>query len=224
MAKILIVEDDNHIHSLLLEILTQEGYEVQGAYSGTEALLYINQNDYDLVLLDLMLPGKSGMEVLTEMHEKKAIPTIVLTAIDNKESTIELLRAGASDYLTKPFNTGELLVRIEVQLRQQEASYAKSTLVFKNVLLDLHQFEGFIGDHPLSLSKREFAILKCLMENPKRVYTKNNLYQQVWGDEFYGDENTINVHISKIRSKIAKLDPNNEYIQTVWGIGFKMVE
>ena len=133
------------------------------------------------------------------------------------------MKAGANDYITKPFDNSELLARIEVQLRNN-ANSGQIHITFKDIVLDNERYDGFINNQPLQLSKREFDILALLMRNPKKVFTKNNLYESVWRDEFLGDDNTINVHISKIRAKIAKIKPDEEYIQTVWGIGFKMQE
>ncbi|WP_291579411.1 response regulator transcription factor [Clostridium sp. UBA6640] len=223
MKKILIVEDDAHISDMLQDLLTQGGYVTNVAYSGTEALMCFRLEKYELILLDLMLPGKTGYEVLTEIKAESKIPIIVLTAIDTKESTVSLLKLGANDYITKPFDNEELLARIEVQLRNIVTT-SPDTLHFKNITLDLEQFDASVNQEPLNLSKREFEILKCLMENPKKVFTKNNLYKSVWGEEFFGDDNTINVYISKIRTKLAKIESKKEYIQTVWGIGFKMQE
>ena len=225
MKKILIIEDDVNISNMLRDLLAQNGYLPETAYSGTEAVMCFanNNNKYDLVLLDLMLPGKPGLEVLSEIRSKSFIPVIALTAVSDKDSTVALLKAGANDYLTKPFDTGELLARIEVQLRSSGTD-SGSEIKFKDIILDREQYDGFIGIQPLQLSKREFEILVLLAQNPKKVFTKNNLYESVWNDEFLGDDNTINVHISRLRSKIAKFKPDEEYIQTVWGIGFKMQE
>jgi DNA-binding response OmpR family regulator len=178
---------------------------------------------FDLVLLDLMIPGKSGLEVLSEIRRGSSVPVIALTAIDDKDSVVALLKAGANDYITKPFDVGELLARIEVQLRGGGAD-SGGEIKFRDIILDREQYDAYIDNQPLHLSKREFEILALLMQNPKKVFTKNNLYESVWNDEFLGDDNTINVHISKIRAKIAKIKPDEEYIQTVWGIGFKMHE
>ena len=223
MKKILIIEDDANISSMLRDLLEQNGYMPKIAYSGTEALMCFANDKYDLVLLDLMLPGKSGLDVLAEIRRDNSVPIIALTAVSDKDSTITLLKAGANDYITKPFDVGELLARIEVQLRNSGVS-SGAEIKFKDIILDREQYDGFIGVQPLQLSKREFEILSLLMQNPKKVFTKNNLYESVWNDEFLGDDNTINVHISKIRAKIAKVKPDEEYIQTVWGIGFKMQE
>ena len=220
MKKILIIEDDANINNLLRDLLTQHKYSPTQAFSGTEALLRLQSFKYDLILLDLMLPGKTGEEVLADIRKKSDIPVIALTAVIGKESVVNLLRAGANDYISKPFDNAELLARIEVQLRGS-SSVQEKILHFHELILDTERFDGFIGDSALKLSKREYEILKLLIENPTKVFTKNNLYESVWNDEFLGDDNTINVHISKLRSKIARLT-DKEYIQTVWGIGFRM--
>ena len=217
MKKILIVEDDTNINNLLRDLLMHNGYVTTQAFSGTEAVMLLENKVYDLILLDLMLPGKTGEEVLEAIRAKCSTPVIALTAVSDK--VVTLLKAGANDYITKPFDNAELLARIEVQLRNSTA--APKTLHFREIMLDLERFDGFVEDKPLGLSKREYEILRLLMENPTKVFTKNNLYESVWGEDFLGDDNTINVHISKIRTKIAKYT-NGEYIQTVWGIGFKM--
>lgn len=224
MNKILIAEDDMHINDMLCELLGQNGYAAAPAYSGTEALLMLAQNDFSLLLLDLMLPGKKGEEVLHETRAKSNIPIIVLTAKTDKETTVKLLRLGADDYLAKPFNNDELLARIDVHLRRAASSGAnKNEIIFKDITLDLEGFDAYIAGSKAGLSKREFEILRLMMSHPQKVFTKNNLYESVWGGEFLGDDNTIAVHISKLRTKLNALSPA-EYIQTVWGIGFKMKE
>lgn len=223
MEKILIIEDDSDINNLLCDLLAQNNYSPTPAYSGTEGVMCFNNLKYDLILLDLMLPGKSGLQVLCEIRQSSNVPVIALTAVDNKESVVALLKTGANDYVTKPFDNEVLLARIEVQLRSN-AYYNSETLKFKNIELNLEQFDAFINEKPVGLSKKEFEILKLMTSSPKKVFTKNNLYESVWEEEFLGDDNTINVHISKIRSKLFKIEPNCEFIQTVWGIGFKMQE
>jgi len=223
MAKILIIEDDTHINQMLRDLLTRVGHSVLSAYSGTEGLMHVKAEQLDLILLDLMLPGKMGEGVLTEIRQMSQIPIIVLTAIDDEESTISLLKLGANDYVTKPFNNQVLLARIEVQLRNVVAKTNETKkLHFKDLVLDLELFEGHLNGEPLDLLNREFEILKVMLENPKKVFSKNNLYESVWQEDFLGNDNVINVHMSKIRTKLAKIQPNEEYIQTVWGIGFKL--
>jgi len=225
MEKILVIEDDIHISQMLCELLKQNSYAPVAAYSGTEALLLLPGGGFSLILLDLMLPGKTGEEVLAEIRTHLSIPVIVLTARTDKETTTELLRSGADDYIAKPFDNNELLARIEVQLRRSAPQKPEAAqLRHKDIALDMDSFDAFIEGKRAGLSKREFEILRLMMSHPSKVFTKNNLYESVWGGEFWGDDNTINVHISKLRGKLHAISPNTEYIQTVWGIGFKMSE
>lgn len=226
MKKILVVEDDAYISGMLYDLLTQNRYAVTLAYSGSEALLRLDSETFDLVLLDLMLPGKSGDEVLEELRKKSNINVLVLTAVTDKETTARILRLGADDYLTKPFDNGELLARIDARLRRGSGSVTlhpmNAEVRFKDIILDLDGYDAVLGENRAQLSKREFEILKLLMSYPQKVFTKDNLYESVWGGEFMGDDNTVNVHISKLRAKLHALDPNCEYIQTIRGIGYKM--
>jgi len=224
MYSILVVEDDAYINEMLCELLRKNNYTPTAAFSGTEALLLLSQGSYSLILLDLMLPGKTGEQVLSEVRANSAIPVIVLTAVTDKESTVNLLRLGADDYIGKPFDNNELLARIDVQLRRATPHEIQPNhLCFKDITLDLDAFDATVGDQKAGLSKRELDILHLLMSHPTKVYTKNNLYESVWGGEFLGDDNTVNVHVSKIRSKLSAISPDVEYIQTVWGIGYKMM-
>jgi DNA-binding response OmpR family regulator len=224
---ILVIEDDRDISNMICDLLMQNGYNAKPAYSGTEALM-IFDNKVDLILLDLMLPGLNGELVLQEIRKHSNVPIIGLSAKSDKTSTINLLKSGADDYIVKPFNNDELLARIEAQMRRYNRSSSlpseSSKLIYKDISIDAETFSVQIGDTPVGLTKREFMILELLMKYPKKVFTKSNLYEHVWNDEFFGDENTINVHISNIRFKLAKANPSEEYIQTVWGIGFKMSE
>ena len=223
MTKILIVEDDAHLNELLCTLLERAGHKPIPSYSGTEALLYLSHNKPGLVLLDLMLPGKTGEEVLAALRKDYSVPVIVLTSQDSKDTTVKLLRLGADDYITKPFDNNELLARVEVQLRKYVPG-GNQELHFRDLTLDMDGYDVLISGQKAGLSKREFEILRLLMSHPAKVFTKNNLYESVWGGDFLGDDNTVNVHISKLRGKLAALAPEAEYIQTVWGIGFKMQE
>ena len=221
MKKILLAEDDQHISNMLTALLTQSGYQVTTAFSGSEALLTIPQNHFDLILLDLMLPGKTGEEVLTTLRKTHNTPVIVLTARADKETTVNLLQLGADDYMAKPFDNNELLARIAVQLRRGTVG---SGLTHKGLTLDTSLYDAVNGAGVAAgLSKREYEILLLLMSHPSKVFTKENIYQSVWGGEFLGDDNTINVHMSKLRGKLGVILPGEEYVKTVWGIGFKMV-
>lgn len=222
---ILIVEDDNDINRMLQELLERQGYETAQVFSGTEALLYMEKRVPDGVILDLMLPGLSGEEVLKEI---KAISpdtaVIVSSAKEELQTRISLLKAGADDYLVKPFDTQELSARLEAVLRRLGRTRGENsrTLEYRDLVMCPEDFSVTLDGTELSLTKREFLILQLLMENPNKVFTKSNIYESVWNEEFLGEENAVNVHISNIRQKIARIKPDESYIQTVWGIGFKM--
>lgn len=217
---ILIVEDDPDINNLLAEILSRAGYGVQQAFSGTEGKLLLAQGLPSLALLDLMLPGMTGEELIAHIRQSSALPVIVLSAKDAGQDKVAALRLGADDYVTKPFDEQELLARIEANLRRAGLQpTADARLAYKDIVLDRETRRVQAADRDVPLTAREFDILELLMGNPKKVFTKANIYQSVWNDEFYGDDNTVNVHISNLRSKLQ-----GDYIQTVWGIGFKLVD
>lgn len=230
---ILIAEDDNDINQMLKDLLTLEGYRVRQAFSGTEALLYVKGEPPAAVILDLMLPGMTGEEVLWQINkESPQTAIIVASAKGDTGSRISLLRAGADDYLAKPFDTGELLARLEAVLRRRNMQPAPAgegrqtegghILKFRDIAMYPEDFTVSVDGEALSFTKREYLILKLLMENPSKVFTKNNIYESVWNEEFLGEDNAINVHISNIRAKLSKVRPGENYIQTVWGVGFKM--
>ena len=225
MKKILVIEDDSEV-SELLQTLLSPIYDVTLAYSGTEGLLLLDLNDFDLIILDMMLPGMMGSDVLKSIREKNTIPIIVLTAMNDKKMISETLLNGADDYLTKPFDVDELLARISVQLRKNGQMIEKEmeSIVYKNVLLDLNSFKIKCQDSYVDLSKKESEILKLLFLHPSKVYTKEDIYQLVWKEQYFGDENTVNVHISNLRKKLAQLDKEESYIDTVWGIGIKLAD
>ncbi len=225
MPLVLVVEDDVYIGNMLQDLLEQNGYQPIRAYSGTEALLSLEKTSADLVLLDLMLPVKTGDQVLSTIRQKTQTPVIALTAVKDRESKISMLKSGADDYIIKPFDNDELLARMEALLRRTRTGQIvgeNHIIHFKDIEMDLDAFKVRVRQEEVILSKHEFEILKLLAENPKRVFTKNMIYETVWGNEFIGDDNTINVHISRIRAKLARVNPAEAYIQTVWGIGFKM--
>lgn len=219
---ILIVEDNNDINNMIKNYLIKVGYNCEQAFSGTEALMYFKMNTYDLIILDLMLPGMNGESLLKNIRQTSDLPIIVLTAKDTLDSKVEVLGAGADDYLCKPFELEELLARVQVQLRKRNKN-SYENIIFKNLSLDQSLYDGIIDNEPLHLTKHEYLILELLMKNEKRVFTKQEIYEYVWNDDYYGDDKTINVHISNIRKKIKQYT-DDEYIKTVWGIGFKMAE
>ena len=224
---ILVVEDDPDINRLLCRILTDGGYDVRPAFSGSEAVLWAEQYEYDLVLLDLMLPGLTGEEFIAQMRRKKTMPILVLSAKAGLEDRVNVLRLGADDFISKPFDNAEVLARVEAQLRRyrQFTAPAEAGHVHRqgDLVLDREAVRVTAGGKDVALTAREFEILALLLSHPKKVYTREQLYENVWGGEYMGDDNTVNVHISNLRSKLGKVS-DREYIKTVWGIGFKMNE
>lgn len=225
---ILVVEDDWDINGLLCKILTQNGYKVRGAYSGTEARMCIEQYKYDLIILDLMLPGVSGEELIGEIRKNNFMPIIVASAKTNSEDKISVLKMGADDFISKPFDINEVLARVEAQLRRytifSSSANLNNKLTHKNLILDIESREVHVMDTEVNLTVREFDILELLLSNPNKVFTRANLFESVWKYDFIGDDNTVNVHVSNLRTKLSKVDKEHEYIQTVWGIGFKLKE
>ena len=225
---ILVTEDDTDINGLLCDILTREGYNVRATYSGSEAKMCIEQYDYDIVLLDLMLPGISGETIISEIRKLKIMPIIVISAKIAQEDKINVLKLGADDFIGKPFDVYEVLARVQAQLRRyREFSTSKSKdkkLKYKNIILDTEAREVFVNSKPLILTLTEYTILNLLMNNPKKVFTRANLFEAARNNKFIGDDNTINVHISNLRTKLSEADSETKYIQTVWGIGFKLQE
>lgn len=217
MKKILIVEDDRSIQDIINELLKKQNYHINNAYSGTEALLLLEKEKYDLILLDLMLPAVNGEEIIKKV---KNTPIIILSAKASSEDKVKCLLSGANDYITKPFNGKELLARIEVQLRNQKQNNNEQ-LKYKNLEL-LNDYHTLILNHQkINVTKTEYAILKQLLLNPKQVLTKNKLLDLISMDTEDCDENSLKVHISNIRKKI-KLVSNENYIESIWGIGFKI--
>lgn len=222
MEKILIIEDDVNINNLMKEALSRKRYECTQAFSGSEALLALNVNPYDLVILDLMLPGLTGENVLSEIRKTKNMPIIVVSAKDALDSKIDLLYMGADDYITKPFEIKELEARVQVWLRRTKAlaDSENEIITHGELTLDKAKYEVKVKETPVSFTRQEFKILELLLTYPNKVFTKQDIYDYAWEDYYAGVDKTINVHISNIRSKLKKYS-DKDYIETVWGIGFK---
>lgn len=221
--KIMIVEDDTNINNLLKTALEKAGYEVIQAFSGTEAGLILQmQKSISLILLDLMLPGLSGEEVLKNIREKGNIPVIILTARDSLDEKIGLLTQGADDYITKPFELPEVLARIQVQLRHAGRETESSQIAYGNLVLDKTTYQVKIeGKEIPKITKQEFAILELLVSHPKQVFSKEDIFSYAWDEPYMGETKTLDVHISNIRKKI-KAVTSDDYIETVWGIGYRL--
>ncbi len=228
---ILIVEDDNDISQMLKELLEQNGYETAQAFSGTESLLYIEKKQPRAMILDLMLPGMNGEELLEKIKkEYPFIPVLISSAKEETKTRVAMLRAGADDYITKPFDTEELLARLEAVLRraayvrdgQREGAEAeKKKLQYKDIVMEPEDFKVTVSGEEIRLTRREFLILELMMKNPGKVFTKSNIYESVWNEEFLGEDNAVNVHISNIRQKIAKIKKKKIILKRCGGSDLK---
>lgn len=223
--KVLVVEDEADINGLLVRILTEANYHTLQAFSGTEAKLLLEKEVPDLILLDLMLPGISGDKLLQEIRENKHsdIPIVVISARNALEDKVSLLKKGADDYITKPFEPEEVIARVQASLRRcGKGNSSENILTFKNIKLFPQSRKVLISDKELLLTAHEYEILLLLMRNPEKVYSRESLYELIWNGGYYGENNTVNVHVSNLRKKIKEYDSAQEYIQTVYGIGFKL--
>ena len=218
MKTIAVIEDDQHIGNIIENALKKEGYGVLRAYSGTEALYLLSHNTPDLILLDLMLPGLAGEEILSKMD---GIPVIVVSAKVGIDDKVNLLLSGAVDYITKPFEIRELLARISVQFRKEEKQSLISILKVDNLVLDLTSHEVTVNDTQVHLTKTEYAIFKLLMQNPNQVISKSVILERIFEDTPDCTERSLKQHISNLRKKLRDAG-DKEYIKAVWGIGFKI--
>ena len=218
MKTIAVIEDDQHIGNIIENALKKEGYGVLRAYSGTEALYLLSHNTPDLILLDLMLPGLAGEEILSNMD---GIAVIVVSAKVGIDDKVNLLLSGAVDYITKPFEIRELLARISVQFRKEEKQSLISILKVDNLVLDLTSHEVTVNDTQVHLTKTEYAIFKLLMQNPNQVISKSVILERIFEDTPDCTERSLKQHISNLRKKLRDAG-DKEYIEAVWGIGFKI--
>ena len=220
MPNILIIDDDAHINDIVSKALKAEGYNITSAYSGTEALLLLSHNKPDLILLDLMLPGLSGEELLPQI---KDIPVIVVSAKTDVTDKVELLVGGAADYITKPFDMKELLARIMVQLRKNENYADKSLLTYREITLDTDKHTVSANGSEQKLTRTEFAIMKLLIRDPEQVVAKLTILDRISLDTPDCTEDSLKSHIYNLRKKLKTLT-GKEYISSVWGIGFMLNE
>ncbi|WP_449621179.1 response regulator transcription factor [Robertmurraya sp. Marseille-Q9965] len=227
---ILLVEDDREVSSLVKSKLEREDFRVCTAFDGEEALIVFEKEEIDLVLLDLMLPKLNGMDFLKRIREKSVVPVMIISAKGSDVDKVLGLGFGADDYISKPFSMIELTARVHAAIRRStqyqpsENSPVTEMLQFKDLTLDLHTFSATINGNLIKLTAKEFHVLKLFMANPNRVFTKEQIYQLIWEDDYYQNENVINVHIRRLREKIEKDPSNPMYIQTIWGIGYKLGE
>lgn len=228
MQKILIVEDDLAIQALLHDFIQEAGYEVTLASDGVEALSYFSERSFDLVLLDIMLPKIDGYGVCEVIRRKSNIPIVMLTALDAEENQIKGLDLEADDYITKPFSITEVMARIKANIRRNTEYAAvqpeQTKLVWGPLVMNLENHTVTKSGEIIELTAKEFDILRLLLENPQRVYTKAQIYSLIWNDAYTGDENAVNVHISRLRTKIEDDPRKPQVVITVWGIGYKLGE
>ena len=228
MARILIIEDNNEIQEILRTLLSEE-HEVIQAFSGTEGMIRFEQGGIDLILLDIMLPGKNGDQVLKAIRQASSVPVIMLTALSDKKLISQYLLDGANDYIVKPFDLEEVFARVTVQLRQNSDKQPaeiehpdKLIQELKNIQFDADSFEIKNSQETIRLAKKECLILQTLLGHPKKIFTKEELYELVWEDTYLPGDNTLNTHLSNLRKKLSQLDPEQEYIETIWGVGVRL--
>lgn len=225
-GRILIADDDKDIVNLIRDILEEEGLETESAHSGEEAVQNILAKSYDLIILDIMMPGMDGYEVCRKVRDITQVPIIFLSAKNKSMNKVLGFELGADDYITKPFDTFELAARVKAHLRrskrndEKKQSGLEGILRFKGLEINKNSYETFVEGIKVELSTREFQILSCLMENANIVLTREKIYESIWGFEDYGDINTVTVHIKKLREKVDKED---KHIKTIWGVGYKFV-
>ena len=221
--RVLVVDDEKLIVKGIRFSLEQDSMEVDSAYDGEEALELAKRNQYDVILLDVMLPAMSGFEVCQHIREFSDVPIIMLTAKDDDMDKILGLEYGADDYLTKPFNILELKARIRAILRRnkkQEAKPNKQIIQINNLKIDIESRRVYIGDEEVNLTAKEFDLLELLMQNPNKVYSRDELLNLVWGYDYPGDVRTVDVHIRRLREKVEKNPSDPKYIHTKWGVGY----
>ena len=228
MARILIIEDNNEIQEILRTLLSEE-HEVIQAFSGTEGMIRFEQGNIDLILLDIMLPGKNGDQVLKAVRKDSSVPVIMLTALSDKKLISQYLLDGANDYIVKPFDLDEVFARVTVQLRRNSDKQPveienpdKLIQQLKNIQFDADSFEIKNSQETIRLAKKECLILQTLLGHPKKIFTKEELYELVWEDTYLPGDNTLNTHLSNLRKKLSQLDPEQEYIETIWGVGVRL--
>lgn len=238
MNKILMIEDDAQIIEMLQNYLSKEGYEVTAAMDGLKGMKLFEQNTYDMILVDIMMPNLDGIEVIKLIRQNHSIPIIIMSAKDSDIDKVMGLGFGADDYVAKPFSLIEMSARIKAVMRRvamhsnsnrelsveaasEHRAYQQQALTFGSLRIDLDNYSVSKSETTLKLTAKEFEILKLFVTNHNRVFTKAQLYGFIWNDVYYGDENVINVHIRRLREKIEDEPSDPKYIKTLWGIGYR---
>lgn len=225
--KLLIIEDDISLSEMVSDYLKKEGYVLSHAFDGEEAIQKYKQNTFDLIILDIMMPKMDGIEVMKQIRMESSIPILIVSAKDTDVEKALGLELGADDYLCKPFSLIEFSARVKAALRRADYSkeeIGEKTLQYKELTADPNNFSVWKQENKIQLTAKEFAILLLFLNHPDHVFTKAQIYQSVWKDDYFGDENVINVHIRRLREKIEDSPSNPKYITTLWGIGYKLGE
>jgi two component transcriptional regulator, winged helix family len=218
---ILIIEDDNDVRLMLAEALVDAGYSVNSVYTGTDGIREVKNHPYDLVLLDIMLPYMSGDEVLREMRTFCETPVIIISAKDIVSTKIDFLNLGADDYITKPFDLREVIARVESNIRRSKMRLENKFIHYGHICLDDVSKRVTLMNSELDLTSKEYAILRTLLANPDKVFTKASLYESVWCETYPGNENILKTHISNLRGKMNKIS-QDDCIETIWGLGYRL--
>ena len=223
MARILQIEDNEDIQNILFNLFSEE-HDIIQAYSGTEGELLFQSQEIDLVLLDIMLPGKGGEEVLKFIRQRSSVPVIMLTALGDKHLISQYLLDGANDYIVKPFDLEEVYARVSVQLREHSKGRSKPDNIYqvKNITINPDSFEVPSHGKVIRIAKKELQIHHPLLQNPKKIITKEDHYETVWAAPYLSGDNTLNAQLSNLRKKLAQVDAGTEYIETIWGLGVRL--
>lgn len=223
--KILIIEDDVAISDMVKNYLIKEGFSVTTAFDGEEGVVKFLNDDFDLIILDLMLPKLDGLDTMKIIRNKSSVPILIMSAKGSDVEKAVGLELGADDYIAKPFSMIEISARIKAAIRRatKYSSNKEDNIVkIKDITIDLDSFLVSKNGQSIQLTSKEFDILKLFVKNPNRVFTKAQIYSFAWKEEYYGDENVINVHMRRLREKIEDDPSKPEYIKTLWGIGYKL--
>lgn len=219
----MIIEDNKDVNNMLREALEGEGYQVRSEYEGLSGMRTLKSETYDILLLDIMLPYKSGDEILRELRQFSDMPVIILSAKDMVGLKIDLLKLGADDYMTKPFDLGEVGARVATHLRRTRIQHSlESIYTYKDLKLNINEKRFTIGEIEINLTAKEYLLMELLLKNKGKVFSKANIYESLWGEEYLGDDNAVKTHISNLRNKLKKVKPEEDYIETVWGMGYRL--
>lgn len=223
MKSILIVEDNKDINGILSESLRGEGYNTVSLYDGLTAVDTIKNGSFSMVLLDIMLPYISGDRILKEIRTFSSIPVIIISAKDMVDTKVDLLKLGADDYIVKPFDLKEVAARVESNIRRSAVEEEeKKNLIYKDIVMDTEGNKVSVNNKEIILTAKEYQLLKLMLENQNKVFSKSNIYETIWQEEYLGDDNAVKTHISNLRNKLKKASGEENYIETVWGMGYRL--